>query len=298
MKKYTLFLITTLVLCQSVFGKSFLTAQSFPKTFNDLSFVERMRIEAEGFRPYESEYDSKGVCIKNCAYAGITIKQEEEQSIINTQNAVQKSLQYEQNQKVNNSAEYKQNITDKNSAEYKQNIKNNNYAEYGQNIQNLPVDTQKIISANNALCMYRNSSVQSGASVPRAEPLTGTPRISSSFGRRIHPFSGNNSFHNGIDYAVPVGTMVYTPADGKVTKVKNDANGYGWYVVVQHPDRTSTLYAHLSEVLVSVGDNVSAGCAVAKSGNTGRSTGPHLHYGMLDANNNYIDPSKYTGRAN
>lgn len=262
MKKCALFLITNLIFCQSIFGKSFLTAQSFPKTFNDLSFVERMRIEAEGFRPYESEYDSKGVCIKNCAYAGITIKQEEERSIVNTKNAVQNSLQYEQNKNT------------------------------------LPVDTQKIISANTVQCAYRNSSVQLGASVPRAEPLEGMPRISSAFGRRIHPVSGNNSFHNGIDYAVPVGTMVYTPADGKVTKIQNDTNGYGWFVVVQHPDKTSTLYAHLSDVLVNIGDNVSAGCAVAKSGNTGRSTGPHLHYGMLDANNNYIDPSKYTGRSN
>lgn len=65
-----------LIFCQSVFGESFLTAQKFPATFNDLSFAERMRVEAEGYLPYRIEYDSNGVCISGCAYKGITIKED------------------------------------------------------------------------------------------------------------------------------------------------------------------------------------------------------------------------------
>ena len=161
----------------------------------------------------------------------------------------------------------------------------------------MPVDTQKIIAANNAACANRNYAVQPGTSVPRSEPLMNTPRISSPFGQRIHPTTGNKSFHKGIDYAVPIGTMVYTPADGRVVSVIADSS-CGKGVKLKHPDGTYTLCCHLSDTLVKVGDNVSAGCAIALSGNTGRSTGPHLHYSILDSNNNYIDPSKYTGRAN
>lgn len=262
MKKYALFLMTNLVFCHYAFGESFLTAQKFPTTFKDLSFVERMQVEAEGFEPYESEYDSNGVCIKHCAYQGITLKEDSELSKINAERALRESLQYEQNK------------------------------------NNLPIDTQKILSANYNQCMYRNYAVQLGTVVPRAEPLIGTPHITSKFGPRIHPVTGKDSVHRGIDYRASIGTLVYTPADGRVTKIKNDINGYGWYVVVKHPDGTSTLYAHLSEIWVRVGDNVSAGCAIAKTGNSGgMSTAAHLHYGIYDSRGQAIDPGIYTGRS-
>lgn len=261
MKKYALFLLSNMIICHCAFGTGFLTAQKFPTTYNDVSFADRMRIEAEGYEPFESEFDNDGVCIKNCAYKGITLKEVSELSRINTENALRESLQYEQNK------------------------------------NNLSLDAQKILSANYKQCMYRNYAVQPGTSVPRAEPLIGTPYITSPFGQRIHPISGKDSVHDGIDYRASIGTYVYTPADGRVTKIKNDINGYGWYVVVKHPDGTSTLYAHLSDILVDVGDNVSAGCAIAKTGNSGSSTGQHLHYGIYDSRGQPIDPGRYTGRS-
>ena len=83
--------------------------------------------------------------------------------------------------------------------------------------------------------------------------------------------------HAGLDFGVPVGTPVVAVADGVVTQVRYDAAGYGHYVVVRHADGTSSLYAHLSRAGVRPGP-VQAGDVLGRSGNTGHSTGPHLHF--------------------
>ena len=87
MNKYLLFVLLNMFFIPNLCGESFLTAQQFPVTFQDLSFTQRVAVIKEGFEPYQSEFDENGVCITNCAYAGITIKQEQERSIIDTQNA-------------------------------------------------------------------------------------------------------------------------------------------------------------------------------------------------------------------
>ena len=167
----------------------------------------------------------------------------------------------------------------------------------------LPIDTQKIISAVNSAendisyCANRNPNIPTNQSAPFSEPLIGNPPISSPFGRRIHPKTGKNSFHKGIDYAVIVGTMVYSPAKGVVVSLIND-DICGKGVKLKHPDGTKTVYCHLSEVLVNMGEKISAGCAIAKTGNTGYSTGPHLHYSILDSKENYVNPGEYTKRSN
>jgi murein DD-endopeptidase MepM/ murein hydrolase activator NlpD len=101
--------------------------------------------------------------------------------------------------------------------------------------------------------------------------------ISSPFGPRIHPVYGGPDFHTGIDIAIPVGTPVYAAAPGRVIET-GTRGGYGLLVVIDHGDGYSTYYAHLSRFLVSEGQFVEAGQAVALSGNTGLSTGPHLHF--------------------
>ena len=114
-------------------------------------------------------------------------------------------------------------------------------------------------------------------------------RISSQFGWRSDPIDGETKFHKGMDVAVAQGTTVYAPADGKVVSV-GQQTGYGLTVVVQHPNGGETKYAHLSSATVRPGDSVSAGEPIARSGNTGRSTGAHLHFEVL-ANGQAVDPS-------
>ncbi|MGQ9700608.1 MAG: peptidoglycan DD-metalloendopeptidase family protein [Candidatus Bipolaricaulaceae bacterium] len=115
---------------------------------------------------------------------------------------------------------------------------------------------------------------------PPAEPGFGWPvrgTLSSPFGPRIHPVYGVPSFHTGIDLAVPEGTPVRAARAGTVT-YSGWENGFGLLVVIDHGDGYETYYGHLSKLMVVVGQRVSAGEIVALSGNTGLSTGPHLHF--------------------
>ncbi|WNL41460.1 peptidoglycan DD-metalloendopeptidase family protein [Halomonas sp. PAMB 3264] len=112
-------------------------------------------------------------------------------------------------------------------------------------------------------------------------PFEGSYRLSSNFNpQRRHPVTGRISPHNGTDFAMPIGTSVVAPADGRVERVANHAAA-GRYVVIRHDNGYRTRYLHLSKPLVSVGERVTMGERIALSGNTGRSTGPHLHYEVI-----------------
>jgi murein DD-endopeptidase MepM/ murein hydrolase activator NlpD len=102
----------------------------------------------------------------------------------------------------------------------------------------------------------------------------------SEFGWRRDPVSGDVRFHKGVDLAMPVGQDVPVARGGSVVSA-GALSGYGQTVVVAHGDGTSTRYAHLSEILVQPGETVAAGQTIAKSGATGRVTGPHLHFEVL-----------------
>ncbi|MCE8016091.1 peptidoglycan DD-metalloendopeptidase family protein [Halomonas sp. MCCC 1A17488] len=122
-------------------------------------------------------------------------------------------------------------------------------------------------------------------------PFEGSYRMSSSFNpRRTHPVTGRVSPHRGTDWAMPIGTPVTAPADGRVEKVGNHPMA-GRYIVVRHDNGYRTRYLHLSRALVNRGDRVSMGERIALSGNTGRSTGPHLHYEVI-VDNNAVDAMK------
>ena len=98
------------------------------------------------------------------------------------------------------------------------------------------------------------------------------------YGDRINPFTHKPDFHHGIDFRAPIGTPVVAAGDGTVTLVANWKYGMGKLVEVDHGGTLRTRYAHLDSVAVKVGDHVSAGQLIAASGNTGQSTGPHLHF--------------------
>lgn len=109
------------------------------------------------------------------------------------------------------------------------------------------------------------------------DPLLEPMEISSPFGDRIHPIRGEPEHHNGIDLAVPTGSPVVAAQSGKVV-FAGENGGYGLMVVVDHENGYSTLYGHLDEILVRSGERVSQGHLLGYSGNTGESTGPHLHF--------------------
>lgn len=266
-------ILSLLCLYTPVSYGGFLKAQSFPGTFQDLSFTARMQFKADDYELYQPEYDENGRCVSGCAYPGINIIQEHQISANDTQQALQNSLQYQQN-----------------------------------NNQQMPVDTKNIITAlqtpstsnkpvynvpSVSYCANRNANIPVGQGAPFGKPLNGNPRISSPYGpRTLH---GKQSYHDGIDFAVPIGTDVFSPADGTVVRVIND-NRCGKGLRLQHNDGTQSIYCHLSQQTVNQGDKVGAGCKIAESGNTGHSTGPHLHYGLRNSAGSKIDPTSYINK--
>lgn len=118
--------------------------------------------------------------------------------------------------------------------------------------------------------------------------------ISSGFGVRMDPFTGEEGIHKGVDFAAPAGTDVLAVAAGVVTWA-GPREGYGNLVQVNHGNGYSTRYAHNSTVLVKVGDEVQRGQAIATVGSTGRSTGPHVHFEVLK-NGVQVDPMSFVGR--
>jgi murein DD-endopeptidase MepM/ murein hydrolase activator NlpD len=122
--------------------------------------------------------------------------------------------------------------------------------------------------------------------------ITSAAPVSSRFGWRTDPITGAAKFHNGVDIAVAYGRDVKAAADGRVS-FAGVQNGYGQTVVIDHADGRQTRYAHLSEPLVRAGDVVAEGQVVARSGNSGRSTGPHLHFEML-VDGRPVDPTAGT----
>ena len=120
--------------------------------------------------------------------------------------------------------------------------------------------------------------VRRGTRIPPTfiKPISGGV-LTSSYGRRNAPTAGASTNHQGTDWATPVGTAVVASCGGTVTRA-GWASGDGYVVYIQHEGGRETRYAHLSRVLVSVGQQVEQGERIALSGNTGRSTGPHLHF--------------------
>ena len=115
--------------------------------------------------------------------------------------------------------------------------------------------------------------------------------LTSSFGMRKSPISGRWKMHNGIDMAAPLGSEVYACKSGKVLRaVKNDSV-YGNYIVLEHANKMTSLYAHLSDVYVKKDDVVSGGSHIANVGLTGLTTGPHLHF-EIQTNGRFTDPTQ------
>ncbi|MBQ6887025.1 MAG: M23 family metallopeptidase [Lachnospiraceae bacterium] len=134
--------------------------------------------------------------------------------------------------------------------------------------------------------------VERGTKIPPTyiKPISGG-RLSSRFGRRSAPTKGASTYHKGVDWATPIGTAVMASSTGTVARA-GWGSGYGYVVYINHADGKQTRYAHLSKVLVSSGQKVSQGDKIALSGNTGVSSGPHVHFEIL-VNGKQVDPFEY-----
>jgi murein DD-endopeptidase MepM/ murein hydrolase activator NlpD len=127
------------------------------------------------------------------------------------------------------------------------------------------------------------------ADAPSLWPIEGP--VTSSFGQREDPFNGEGAFHSGLDISAPYGTPVRVTADGEVTGAVAGA-GYGRQIVVDHGHDVKTVYGHLSAMAVLPGQHVTRGQVIGYVGQSGRSTGPHLHY-EVRVHNVPVNPHKY-----
>ncbi|MDN3612346.1 peptidoglycan DD-metalloendopeptidase family protein [Vibrio ostreicida] len=147
----------------------------------------------------------------------------------------------------------------------------------------------KIYNRGRELTAYLHSDGQyydkNGNSLQRAfqrKPISGSYRLSSNFNpTRKHPVTGRIAPHNGTDWATPTGTPIVSTGDGVVIMTRKHPYA-GNYVVIEHGSRYKTRYLHLSKILVRKGQKVSRGQQIGLSGSTGRVTGPHIHYELID----------------
>ncbi len=117
-------------------------------------------------------------------------------------------------------------------------------------------------------------------------------RFSSGFGMRADPFTGLPRFHNGIDLANAPGTPIRAAGSGRVVHIESQIGNYGRFIILRHDSGFQTLYAHLDSFDVRVGQFVYQGDVIGRMGNTGRSTGPHLHFSVI-RNGRFVDPLNY-----
>lgn len=127
-------------------------------------------------------------------------------------------------------------------------------------------------------------------SFPIANPAPGRA-LTSTFGNRRDPLLNRTAFHSGVDFGVTSGTPVRATGAGKVVRAGRNG-GYGNMVEIRHANGLYSRYAHLSRILVKAGQAVTAGAVIGKSGNTGRSTGPHLHYEIREGER-AVNPMTY-----
>lgn len=253
----------------------FIAPMEFPKTAADLSFVDRMVLNAAGYEPYESEYDKNGKCISGCAYALPNI--EDEIAAMERRNAM-----------------VRQNLVD--DYGYAEN-------EDGDLIppaEDVPWDDGQGDLDTPFPIEYKQCAIQNpkfkNTNLPSGSPLGYITCITSDYGvQRKLSWNKTTKIHYGIDLAANTGTPIYAPANGTVETVFDMNKTCGNGIIIKHPSGYTTQYCHLSQVSVSRGESVSAGCLIGYTGNTGLSTGPHLHYavkkdGYAVNPRNFIEP--------
>jgi murein DD-endopeptidase MepM/ murein hydrolase activator NlpD len=152
----------------------------------------------------------------------------------------------------------------------------------------------KTTESNETLSPCVELSKKNYVKAPELWPASDFQKISSPFGMRNHPVLRKRRMHWGVDFPLPEGTHIRATAPGRVkdTAEQEGRSSYGLYVVIEHDSIYTTLYAHLSEVFVSPGQQVQIGDTIGLSGNTGLTSGPHLHYEVFE-NGKRVNPNKF-----
>lgn len=281
---------------------SLLQSQSFPKTFKDIPFSQRMAVLTDGYTPFESEYDENGHCISGCPYAGITM--EEEQAEINrlTRTAMADLATAGYTPPVAPAVPTTPVVPTPDAQPVTPDPIATTPPVTAQpqppapSPSPSPVTTVPTAGARTCRPVVEKTPV--GNRLPTGCPLMSDPLIiTSPFGRRMHPVRKTWRMHYGIDISATTGTDVFATADGVVTTVVTNPNAdaCGIYIKITHDNNYVSTYCHLSQALVKQGERVSAGCRIGRVGSTGVSTGPHLHYAITpnaaQGNRVAIDPT-------
>jgi murein DD-endopeptidase MepM/ murein hydrolase activator NlpD len=150
-------------------------------------------------------------------------------------------------------------------------------------------ENEKVINNNNDLnATLAIDAVNTAESLPDIYPVSSEARLTSGYGYRKDPFTGKRAFHGGIDLAAPENTAVVSCGAGRIEKAGyNRTNGN--YIIIDHGNKYKSYYGHLARVNIKKGDDVLKDQVIGLSGNTGMSTGPHLHF-QITYDGKTIDP--------
>jgi murein DD-endopeptidase MepM/ murein hydrolase activator NlpD len=161
-------------------------------------------------------------------------------------------------------------------------------------LDNLSQRAELAVESRQEIMKHYYENLRKLKQLPSIRPLGGG-RVTDKFGIRLDPFIDRFKHHDGVDFSAPRGTEVYASADGKVVEAQNSYRpnyDYGKYVLINHGFGRITRYAHLEAISVKVGQTVNRYTVIGRVGDTGRSTGPHLHYEVI-VDGKPVDPFKY-----
>ncbi len=255
-----------------------LTARSFGDMLNQAEYVERLNAyDSRKLMEFEQNVEYLKLCRQTLEEEEDVLRETEE-SLQNEQDSVN-ALIAEKNVQI---ASYQKDIDGQASTiqEYEAMI-----AEEAAVIAAL----EKAVAEDKAKLAEQNRLKYDGGMFQM--PCPGYKRISDNYGNRIHPITGKQQFHNGVDFAAASGTDILAAYDGKVVAATYNSS-MGNYVMIDHGDDLYTIYMHASKLYVSAGQTVSKGQKIAAVGATGRATGPHLHFSVR-LNGSYTSPWNY-----
>ena len=198
------------------------------------------------------------------------------QDMIDYENNVAKTLGFKIPERI------KENPVAKNNADTQ--------AEKTESTAKTSANTENKISSETATTLKADNSIRDGIPVLIPVPKR-LAKITSPFGLRIHPTLGRPIKHNGVDFGSGRGAEVYAASSGKVVLTEYNRS-YGNYVIVEHQEGSSSVYAHLEKIIVSKGSRIKKGELIGYTGKTGRTSGPHLHY-EVRIKGIPVDPSGY-----